>query len=118
VDEGIKTAYTTGNGYVTLRGKVHIEWEGGSGASSSSGNGRVKAKSKRGSRAATASSSSSSSSSEAPAAAGGGGGSGRALIVVTEVPYQVNKVSTGSNSLGRGQGREGGCKVGSAAAHA
>lgn len=74
---GIKEAYQTGSGSIILRAKVTIEDSGGSGGA---GGARRR---KRGASAVG-------EGEEGPAAGGGGGG--RQLIVVTEVPYQVNKV--------------------------
>ncbi|KAF8061304.1 gyrA [Scenedesmus sp. PABB004] len=75
-------AYDTGNGSVLLRATAHIEHEGAAGAGGAGG-----AKKKRGKKAATPA-----DAEDGGAAAGAdGGGGGRALVVFTEMPYQVCK---------------------------
>jgi len=76
VGSGVHDAYTTGNGSITLRALVTIEGD------AASPRGRMKRN--RATKGVTKG-----------AAEGGeeeGGVGGRQLIVVTEVPYQVNKV--------------------------
>lgn len=74
-------AYETGNGSVLLRATAHVEYEGS------------KRKRKRGATAAQ----DAAAAEEADAAAAAAGG--KALIVFTEMPYQVCKVGSCQRSL-------------------
>lgn len=90
---GIQEAYETGNGHVTLRAKVHIEDERTAGTGPAT---KKRGASARGKRSRTATSSVAElDASDAAAASSNGTATpgGKALIVVTEMPYQVCKVS-------------------------
>jgi DNA gyrase/topoisomerase IV subunit A len=87
-DHGIANMYTTGSGSILLRAKVDIEYEGAkrrrpagapSAAAAATGSRRGRG------RGAT--------SRSAADAGEEGDVDGKALIVVTEMPYQTNKVS-------------------------
>jgi hypothetical protein len=95
VGPGLKEAYETGNGSFTLNATMSIE---GGGNGSGNGGAARAAKGRRGRGRGGAA-----------AVAGededavGGGGDGRQLIVVTEMPYQTNKVRVWGRS-GEGGG--------------
>eukprot|EP00883_Tetradesmus_obliquus_P009307 jgi/Sobl393_1/20105/SZX79179.1 len=74
-------AYETGNGSVVLRATGHIEYEGSSGKKRGSST-----KGKKGAAAAAAGEAAEGAAAAAAAAAGG-----KALVVFTEMPYQVCK---------------------------
>jgi DNA gyrase/topoisomerase IV subunit A len=76
-------AYETGNGSVVLRATGHIEYEG------SGSSGKKRGSSTKGKRG-TATASAAGEAAEGAAAAAAGG---KALVVFTEMPYQVCKVS-------------------------
>jgi DNA gyrase/topoisomerase IV subunit A len=84
---GVKEAYESGSGSVLLRARITIEGDPAAG-------GRGAAKGRRGARRGSAAAAAAEEEAEAAAASNGTGeaGGGRQLIVVTEVPYQVNKV--------------------------
>ena len=81
---GVREAYETGRGPVTVRGKVAIEFDGdGSG---------VKGKKKgKGKAAAATGTTSTSTFDDLDALTSTATGTGRARIVITELPYQTNK---------------------------
>ena len=81
---GVREAYETGRGPVTVRGRVEIETDDGPGAK--------KRRAKRGAAAApTATSTNSLDGDEADD--GTASSSGRSRIVITELPYQTNKAA-------------------------
>ncbi|KAI8463558.1 MAG: DNA gyrase, A subunit [Monoraphidium minutum] len=84
VGPGVKEAYETGNGSVLLRARIGIEGDAAPRGGTAKGR-----RGRKGSAAAAAAEEEEEAA--AAAAAGGGGGNGRQLIVVTEMPYQVNK---------------------------
>jgi DNA gyrase/topoisomerase IV subunit A len=77
--------YTTGSGSILLRAKVDIEYEGTKRRGKGAGAPAAAAGSRRGKRGATATASVADAGEE-------GDVDGKALIVVTEMPYQTNKV--------------------------
>ncbi|WIA34417.1 hypothetical protein OEZ86_012752 [Tetradesmus obliquus] len=76
-------AYETGNGSVVLRATGHIEYEGSGGKKRGSST-----KGKKGAAAAAAAAAAAGEAAEGAAAAAAGG---KALVVFTEMPYQVCK---------------------------
>lgn len=83
VGSGVKEAYETGNGSVLLRAKITIE-----GDTPTSGKSKGATSKGRRGRAGSAAEDGGDGAAGNGVAAGGG----RQLIVVTEMPYQVNKV--------------------------
>ncbi len=73
--DGVREAYTTGRGGVVVRAKMHIE-DPNNPATGASGNGNGAAGKKRAKRS---------------------GGSSKPAVVVTELPYQTNKVGRGES---------------------
>ena len=66
--DGVRQAYEEGKGGILMRAKMHIEDGGGGTSGSGSGAGAAAAKKRA------------------------KGGNGKPLVVVTELPYQTNKV--------------------------
>jgi DNA gyrase/topoisomerase IV subunit A len=77
-------AYETGNGSVVLRATGHIEYEG------SGSSGKKRGSTTMGKKGAAAAAGDAAEGAAAAAAAAGG----KALVVFTEMPYQVCKVGT------------------------
>ena len=107
--EGVKAAYETGRGPVTVRGQVAFELDGDGPASKKKGKAARAKRGKKGEADAAAlaaafdgdaAGTTSSFEEDGDDAAGGfasaglgGGGPGKARIVITELPYQTNKAA-------------------------
>ena len=78
MSEGVREAFRTGRGGIVVRAKMHIE-DPNNPAALAAGNGNGASGKKRAKRS---------------------GGSSKPAVVVTELPYQTNKVGGGKTGLG------------------
>ena len=93
---GVREAYETGRGPVTVRGKVAIEFDGDKAA----GGGAKKGRGRKGKEAGAAAEAATTTTVEATstfddldALTSTSSGTGRARIVISELPYQTNKAA-------------------------